>query len=60
MGGVKPTEPAEEQKAGMSSVAKGILVEKANEASLADQLFGGDEIGAKVILNAEKDYKEFG
>ena len=44
----------------MSTLAKGILVEKANEASLADQLFGGDEIGAKVILNAEKDYKEFG
>ena len=44
----------------MSTQAKGIAVEKENEASLADQLFGGDEPGAKVTLNAEKDYKEFG
>ena len=44
----------------MSKHAKGIAMEKANEATLADQLFGGDEGGAKVILNAEKDNKEFG
>ena len=60
MAGVKPTETKVEETKGMSKAAKGIAMEKANEASLADQLFGGDEGGAQITLNAEKDYKEFG
>ena len=59
MAGVKPTEIVEETK-GMSQAAKGIAMEKAQESNLADQLFGGDEAGAQITLNAEKDYREFG
>lgn len=51
---------AEETK-GMSKAAKGMILEQRAEESLADQLFGAEEVQtSKISLNTEKEYKDFG
>ena len=59
--GAGPMTLNEEETKGMSAAQKGIALEKAAEAGLADQLgLGGDDIPeAKVILNKEADYKKY-
>jgi len=60
LGNVMPKAEIKDTK-GMSEAAKGIILEQAQEAGLADQLFGGmGEEAPKITLNTEKEYKNFG
>ena len=61
LAGKTVTPASAEETKGMSKAAKGMILEQQAEASLADQLFGAEEVQAEPLsLNTEKEYKDFG